>query len=76
MECCFGMGSKCCVGVFYVSSGWFGYTEPYPTVASQEEQGVEGNCTQIPGGPTALNHFEPPHAALVEVRNVVEGCLT
>ena len=32
---------------------------------------MEGNCTQIPGGSTALNHFEPPHVVSVEERNVV-----
>ena len=47
------------------SSEWFDYTEPYLNASSQEEQGVEGNCTQIPGGSTALNLFEPPHVVSV-----------
>ena len=46
-------------------SEWFDYTEPYLTALSQEEQGVEGNCTQIPGGSTALNLFEPPRVVSV-----------
>ena len=46
-------------GVFHVGSNWFDHTEPFLTAASQEEQGVEGKCTQIPGGSTALNLFEP-----------------
>ena len=51
----------CGVGVLQVSPEWFGYTEPYLTASSQEEQGVVGNCTQVPGGSTALDLFEPPH---------------
>ena len=48
-----------------VSSEWFYSTEPYLTSSSQEEHGVEGNCTQIPGGSTALKLFEPPHVVSV-----------
>ena len=33
----------------------FHYTEPYLTESSQEEQGVEGNWLQLPGGSTTLN---------------------
>ena len=49
------MGSKCCVGEVYVSSKGFHYTEPYLTESSEEEQDVEGNCVQLPGGSTTLN---------------------
>ena len=50
--------------MFEVSSEWFDSTEPFLTASSQEEQGVESNCTQIPGGSTALNLFEPHHVVL------------
>ena len=51
-----------------VSLEWFDYTEPYLTASSHEEQGVEGTCTHIPGGATALNLFEPPHGVSVLAR--------
>ena len=54
-----------------VSLEWFDY-EPYLTASSQEEQGVESNCTQIPGGSTALNNFEP-HAGVLQVILVRNG---
>ena len=55
-----------------MSSEWFDYTEPYLTVSSQEEQGVEGNCTQIPGGSTALMKMwfgivEPPRTHVIDL---------
>ena len=53
------------------SSEWFDYTEPYPTASPQKEQGVEGNCTQIPGGSTALNLFEPTRIVSVWEADVV-----
>ena len=50
--------------MFEVSSEWFDSTEPFLTASSQEEQGVESNCTQIPGGSTAhpeLEYRYPTH---------------
>ena len=52
----------------------FAFTEPYLTAALQEEQGVEGNCTHLLGGATALNHFDPSHSLSAEERNVLWGC--
>ena len=50
----------------------FNDTEPYLKASSQEEQGVEGNCTQRPGGSTAFNLFEHPHV----VKSIVsKGCV-
>ena len=42
----------CGVGVLQVSSAGCDSTKPWlhVTASSQEEQGVEGNCTQLPGG--------------------------
>ena len=52
------------IGLLQVSLECFDY-EPYLTASSQEEQGVESNCTQIPGGST-VNNFEP-HAGVLQV---------
>ena len=52
---------ECGIGV---SLEWFNY-EPYLTASSEEEQDVESNCTQIPGGST-VNNFEP-HAGVLQV---------
>ena len=53
------------IGVFHVGSKWFDHTEPYLTASSQEVQGVEGNCTHIPGGSPKLNLCEPPYRVSV-----------
>ena len=39
----------CGVGVLQVSPEWFGYTEPYLTASSQEEQGVVGSVFRKQG---------------------------
>lgn len=49
--------SEASVGVFYISLDGF-TTEPRLTAYSLEEQGVEGNCTPILGGSTALHLVE------------------
>ena len=51
--------------MLHMSLEWFAYTKPYLTASSQEDHGVEGNCTQSPDGSTALNHFKPPHGVSV-----------
>ena len=52
-------------------SPWFDYTELCLTTSSQEEQGVVGTYTQIPGVSTARNIIELPHVVSVEEATVV-----
>ena len=68
-----------------MSSGWFdiykpleyreSYTEPCPTASPQEEQCVEGNCTEIPGGLTyiassALKWFEKVRGSSLQLNHL------
>ena len=39
----------------------FGMVRLRTYLTASEEHGVESNCTQIPGGSTPRNLFEPPH---------------
>ena len=49
--------------MFNIGFGWFDYTEPSLTASLQGEQGLEGNCTLVPGGSSASNLLTPPQNA-------------